>query len=464
MTQPIKAILIGAGQRGMGSYGPYATHHPDEINFVAVAEPDPDRRLRFAEQHDIPTGNQFTSWGALFEKPRLGEAALICTQDRMHTEPTIAALNAGYDVLLEKPIAPTLDECRLLVNTAAEKGRQLHICHVLRYTQHFQKMKAVVESGVLGDIVNISHRENVAWYHMAHSYVRGNWRNSTLSAPMILSKCCHDLDILVWLLDDRSVTLSSVGDLIHYRVENAPEGATERCLDGCAVADTCRYYAPFIYIDHTPLWRSFADTGKGIVKWATQMVQTNPKLIKTLSTWIPDLKILVDYRGWPSSAVVNDATPENVLAALMDGPYGRCVYHCDNNVVDHQVVSMKFQAGTSVTLTMHGHSHLEGRTTRIEGSNATLKAEFNHGNSWIEVNEHRSDRCTHYDTTASLKSGHGGGDFGLMAGFVRALRENDETAALTTAQTSLESHLMAFAAEEARLNRKTVNMEDYRRS
>jgi predicted dehydrogenase len=464
MTQPIKAVLVGAGQRGMGSYGPYAIHHPDEINFIAVAEPVPDRRLSFAEQHNIPTENQYPSWEELLRKPRLGEAALICTQDQMHTEPTISALIAGYDVLLEKPMAPTLDECRVLVKTAAENSRQLHICHVLRYTRHFKKMKAVVESGVLGDIVNVSHRENVAWYHMAHSFVRGNWRNLAQSTPMILAKCCHDLDILVWLLDDHCETLNSVGDLIHYRVENAPEGATKRCLDGCAVIDTCRYYAPFIYVDHTPLWRSIADTGKGIEKWATSTIQTNPGLIKILSKFIPDLKILVDYRGWPSSAVADDATPENIMTALMDGPYGRCVYHCDNDVVDNQVVSMKFQTGTSVTLTMHGHSHLEGRSTRIEGSNATLMAEFSYGGSWVEVNEHRSDRRTRYDTTASLESGHGGGDFGLMAGFVRALREKDENLALTSARTSLESHLMAFAAEDARLNTKTVKMEDYRRS
>jgi hypothetical protein len=178
--------------------------------------------------------------------------------------------------------------------------------------------------------------------------------------------------------------------------------------------------------------------------------------------FFPDLKMLVEYRGWPSSALTNDPTPENVLAALRVGPYGRCVYHCNNDVVDHQVVSMKFQKGTSATLTMHGHSHLEGRTTRIEGANATLTAEFTHGASWIEVNEHFSDRCDHYDTTASLESGHGGGDFSLMAGFISALREKDETHALTTAQTSLESHLMAFAAEEARLGEKTINMDDYR--
>ena len=462
MTKPIQAILIGAGQRGLNAYGPYALQNPDELNFVAVAEPDAERRALFSQLHNIPAENQFESWEALLKKGRLGQAALICTQDQMHTEPTITALKTGYDVLLEKPMAPSLSESQLLVKTAEETGRQLHICHVLRYTEHFKKMKGIIDSGVLGQIVNVSHRENVAWWHMAHSFVRGNWGNSTDSAPMILAKCCHDLDLLVWLLGDRSQTLSSVGKLSHYQAENAPDGAPKRCLDGCPAADTCRFYAPWIYIDHIPLWRGIASTGKGIEKWGTSNQLKNPAFVKAMSVILPDLKKLNDYRGWPSSAVANDPTPENVMAALKEGPYGRCVYHCDNNVVDHQVVSMLFEKGTSVTLTMHGHSHLEGRTTRIEGSNATLKAEFFQGSSWIEVDEHFNDKTTLYDTTTSAKSGHGGGDHHLMASFVRALRQNDETAALTTARTSLESHLMAFAAEDARLDKKVVKMEKYR--
>jgi hypothetical protein len=253
-----------------------------------------------------------------------------------------------------------------------------------------------------------------------------------------------------------------VGGLIHYKPENAPTGAAKRCLEGCAVANTCRYYAPFIYIDHIPLWRDAAESRTGFEKWAVQTQLRNPNLITALANFIPDLKQLTEYRGWPSSTVTNDGTPENLMTALKDGPYGRCVYHCDNDVVDHQVVMMQFEGGTSVTLTMHGHSHLEGRTTRIEGSNATLVAQFGMGGSGIQIDEHFSDKTSKYDTSPKDKSGHGGGDSRLMAGFVRALRENNESAALTTARTSLESHLMAFAAEDARLGKKVVNMGDYR--
>jgi len=205
---PIDAIMIGAGQRGADVYGAYALRHPEKIRFLAVAEPDVERRQQFAAQHQITPEYQFESWEHLLERghpstgsgQRLGQAALVCTQDQQHTAPTLAALRAGYDVLLEKPMATTADECRQLVDVAEETGRQLHICHVLRFTKHFTKMREIIQSGVLGDIVNVSHRENVSWWHMAHSFVRGNWRKKEDSAPMILAKCCHDLDILIWMM------------------------------------------------------------------------------------------------------------------------------------------------------------------------------------------------------------------------------------------------------------------------
>jgi len=462
MAKPIEAILIGAGQRGLDAYAPYALQHPEQIQFVAVAEPNPERRERFAAQHKIPKKQQFESWEPLLSLPKLGQAALVCTQDQQHTAPTLAALQAGYDVLLEKPMATTLEECQQLVQTAKAAGRQLHICHVLRYTSHFSKLREVIQSGVLGQIINVHHRENVSWWHMAHSFVRGNWRNQAKSSPMILAKCCHDLDILIWMLDDRCQTLSSVGSLLHFRPENAPDGAPKRCLDGCPAADSCPYYAPFIYVEHIPLWRNVSASAKGLEGWVTRTQQRSPQFIQMLSKAIPVLKEVSDYRGWPSSVLTNNPTTENVIAALKEGPYGCCVYHCDNDVVDHQVVNMQFESGTSVTLTMHGHSHEEGRSTLIEGSRGRLYAEFKLGGSWIEVDEHHSYQHTHYDTHLSVGSGHGGGDLKLMAAFVKALQSEDESTGRTTARTSLESHLMAFAAEAARLNEKVVRMGDYR--
>ncbi len=454
VVEPIQAVLIGAGQRGAEVYGGYALRHPQQLRFVAVAEPDEARRARFATQHNLPPQNQFPSWEALFERPRFAQAAIICTQDQQHTAPTLAALRAGYDVLLEKPMATTPQECRQLVATAEELGRQLHICHVLRYTPHFQTMRTIIRSGILGEVVNVAHRENVSWWHMAHSYVRGNWRNAAHSCPMILAKCCHDFDILLWLLERRCERLSSVGRLIHFRPENAPPGAPQYCLDGCPAEKTCPYYAPWIYLDLAPLWRSVAATAGGAPRLILQAAERMPGWVNALSPLIPPLRQLSDYRGWPRSVVALEPSRQNLLDALRRGPYGRCVYHCDNDVVDHQVVMMEFEGGISVTLTMHGHSHLEYRTTRIEGTRATLLAQFGLGGSWIEVHEHRSDEKRHYNTSTQL-GGHGGGDDGLMAAFVRSIAHGNKDA-LTIAREALESHLLAFAAEQARLTRQVV--------
>jgi predicted dehydrogenase len=359
-------------------------------------------------------------------------------------------------------MSTTLEECLQLVRTADETGRQLHICHVLRYTEHFSRLREVIQAGVLGQIVNVHHRENVSFWHMAHSFVRGNWRNTAESSPMILAKCCHDLDILIWLLDDRCETLSSVGSLLHFRPENAPEGAPQRCLEGCTAAASCPFYAPRIYLDMVPSRQNAAASRKGFERWVLRTQTQNPGLIAALSRAIPKLKQITEHRGWPRSVITNEITPENIMTALREGPYGRCVYHCDNDVVDHQVVSMQFERGPSVTLTMHGHSYLEGRSTRIEGSKATLFAYFGMDGDRIEVHDHWRGQRTVYDTRPTGVSGHGGGDYGLMAAFVAALRSEEVSAAQTTARISLESHLMAFAAEDARLGKKVIRVADYR--
>jgi predicted dehydrogenase len=460
MPQPLTAILIGAGSRGYASYAPYALRHPDELRFVAVAEPHDGRRARFAQAHNIPPKRQFRTWEDLLAQGQIADAALICTLDRLHVAPTLAALEAGYDVLLEKPMATTLADCVRLVQAAEQTGRLLQICHVLRYTAFFSTLHDIVASGRLGQIVTVEHRENVAYWHMAHSFVRGNWRNSRLESPMILAKCCHDLDILYWNLGPCK-RLNSFGSLVHFRAENAPPGAPERCTDGCPAADECPWYAPRLYLDIVPLMhvaRRFSPN-----RWerlGAALALDHPTLTKALRQLMPGFDRSLDYRDWPVSVISEDASREARLRALQIGPYGRCVYHCDNDVVDHQIVSMETQNGASVALVMHGHSHEEGRTMRYDGTRATLRAKFAYGLSGaIEIHDHLTGRMERIGPQAG-GSGHGGGDEGLMAAFVRAVR--DRSAALTTARASLESHLMAFAAEQARVEGKVVEMDTYR--
>jgi predicted dehydrogenase len=413
---PLTAVVFGAGGRGT-AYGNYGLKHPQDIEVIAVAEPRPDRLARFATNHDIAPSHCFASWEDALRLGKIADVVINCTMDRMHMNSTLAALDSGYDVLLEKPMSPVLHENVRLVQVAEERGRHLQICHVLRYSPFFEAVRDVVQSGKLGRVVSVDHRENLVYWHMAHSYVRGNWRNFAEAGPMILAKCCHDFDILYWILRTPVTWLSSYGSLVHFKPENAPEGAPPRCTDGCPVEESCKYYAPRLYAR--------------------------------------------DVNGWPWNAVTFTPTAEARMEALRTGPYGRCVYHCDNDVVDHQAVNMELADGTTVSLLMQGQGDEEGRTMRYDGTNATLYGRFVAGRYSLTIRYHRTGEEENVPIIARDESSHGGGDFGIMRSLVNALRGMPDDS-VTTARESLESHLLAFAAEESRLQHSTINMAEFR--
>ncbi len=414
----IDTIIVGAGGRGM-AYGRFAAAFPNELQVVGLAEPDPIRRERFLSEHDIAPEMVFHDWQSLLESGRqLAPTVINCTMDRMHFESTMRMLDLGYDVLLEKPMAPVLEENLRLVTKAEESGRLLQICHVLRYTPFWQALRAVVQSGALGRIISVSHRENLIYYHMAHSFVRGNWRREATSGPMILSKCCHDFDVLLWILQQKVAWLQSFGSLIHFRPENAPEGATERCTDPCPAADTCKYEATKLYAR--------------------------------------------DGEGWPQNAVSYVPTSAARLERLKTDWYGRCVYLCDNDVVDHQTVNMEMADGATVTLVMNGQSDEECRTMRWDGTKATVYGKFSSRGHEIRLRHHLSGEVEDVPVIARDSSGHGGGDYGIVRSFINTLNGQPDDS-VTTARESLESHLLAFAAEESRREKTVINMGDYRK-
>jgi predicted dehydrogenase len=451
--------MIGAGDRGYARYGAYAEAHPEEIRFVAVAEPHAVRRARFAQAHSIPNSRQFPNWEQLLAEGQLADAALVCTLDRQHVGPALAAMEAGYDVLLEKPMATALADCVGLVQAAERTGRLLQICHVLRYTPFFSTLNEIVTSGRLGEIITVEHRENVVYWHMAHSFVRGSWRSSAIESPMILAKCCHDLDILHWNLGPFA-RLGSVGNLSHFRAENGPPEAPERCTDGCPVEDKCPWYAPRLYLDLIPLMHLARKSPDVLQRLGAATALKLPRLVELARRMLPTVDRALDYAGWPVSVISDDTSHEARRLALETGPYGRCVYHCDNDVVDHQIVNMETESGTSVVLVMHGHSNEEVRTMRYDGTRATLRGRFAYGmQDEIEIHDHRSGRVERIRPRAT-PGGHGGGDEGLMRAFILAV--HDRPSSLTSAREALESHLMAFAAEEARVSGRSLDLDLYR--
>ena len=458
----INAVVIGAGNRGKDVYGQYALNHPEELKIVAIAEPHPIRRKQFAQAHVIPPSLQFETWEDLLDSSKLADAAFICTQDQMHTQPALKALSLGYHVLLEKPMAIKPEECNQLVRKAEEVKRQLRIAHVLRYNTFFSTIYDIIQSGRLGRIITIDHRENVSYWHYAHSYVRGNWAIESKSSPMILTKSCHDLDILYWLVGSRPRQISSFGSLIHFKPENAPAGAAKQCLDDCPAANSCEYYAPRIYIDIVPLLRIAQVSGSGLVQFIANLAINHPSIFSKLKK-LPRFRQVNEYRGWPVSTITEDLSLEGKWEAIRSGPYGRCVYFSDNDVVDHQVTIIEFESGTTATFTMHGHSHIEGRTIRIDGTKGTLIGEFlSSGEKLLfydhfeEIEESIINQKMDLDTA----SGHGRGDPKLIKSFISSLLLSSEEP-FTGAKASLEGHMMAFAAEEARLTNRVIQMDDF---
>jgi predicted dehydrogenase len=473
MTKIVTAVLIGAGLRGMDLYGNYALKYPNRLKFLAVAEPIKSRREKFVKLHDIPIERSYHSWENLLDEEKLADVAFICTQDQMHLEPTLAALDKGYNILLEKPIAHTLEGCIKIVQKAEKTGKTVGVSHVLRYTKFFSTIYDVIHNGLLGKIINISHRENVSWYHMAHSFVRGNWRNTHNSSPMILAKCCHDLDLLFWLINSMPTKISSFGSLTHFKRENAPKGAPNYCVEGCPIENECLYYAPRIYIEIIPILQELEKTGLRFYKFIANLRKSHKKTLKGLSKIIPILKQLVEFKDWPISAIYlgqpeeleRDYTDKAKLQILSRSPYGKCVFKCENNVVDHQVVNIEFENEVTANLIMHGFSEREGRTIRIDGTKATLIGSFFDSGQKIRLFDHFSgkEKILFTQKFSPESAVHGGGDLLFIDAFINSLHDSNNSEPLTNARASLESHLMAFAADESRLNGTVIDMKKFRK-
>ena len=379
------------------------------MKIVAVADILPDRVERAAKKYNVPADRCFASAEEMFEQEKLADAAFICTMDQDHYREAKAALLKGYDLLLEKPVSPSMDECRELAALAEKLGRKVIVGHVLRYTPFYRRLKAVLDEGTIGEVVSVQAIEKVCYWHQAHSFVRGNWRNSGTSSAMILQKCCHDMDILLWLTGKRCKTVSSFGSLTWFKPENAPEGATERCLD-CPHKDDCLYSAPKFYLGRY-------DAGE---------------------------------RDWPLNVLCQEPTREGLEEALRVGPYGRCVYHCDNNVVDHQIVNMQFAGGVTASLTMCAFTQEMTRELKVMGTLGEINGDMEKNR--IVVRRFGEEPET-IDVTklATDLSGHGGGENRMLRDLFALVRGDTETCALTSVEQSVQSHIMAFASERSRV-------------
>ena len=400
--RPVTAITLGAGNRG-NIYGGYAAAYPGQLNITGVAEPIAVRKQNYQAGHGILPDRCFDTWEQVFERPKMADAVIITTPDALHYGPAIAALEKGYHVLLEKPVSPTLEECLHIRDLALAKQRIVAVCHVLRYTDYFRELKRLIESGAVGELVSIQHLEPIQHEHMAHSFVRGNWHNSGTSTPIILAKSCHDLDMLRWLANRPAQKISAFGDLKWFRRDNAPRGSTARCLDGCAVERECPYSARKLYLEKEG-WSYVFDLSEG-----TDRIAAKTELLATTD-------------------------------------YGRCVYRMDNDQPDHYVANIQFADSVTASFAMEAFTAYHGRRTRIMGSMGDIVGDMRE----LTHTDFRTGEVTQWQAP-SASSGHGGGDYGLMYDWVRAVSAGDASLLSSSIEVSIESHVMAFKAEQSRL-------------
>ena len=401
--EKVTFAILGVGNRGT-AYASKLIKHPEEMEITALAD---NRRVRLDAINkylNLPDDRLFNGADEILSQPKLADVMIISTQDAQHKEHALRAMEIGYDLLLEKPISNKLEDCIAIEKRARELGRRVLVCHVLRYTVFYKEIKRLLKEGVIGKIESVAAAEQVGYYHYAHSFVRGNWHNEAASSPMILAKCSHDMDLMLWLTGKECKKVTSFGSLDYFKAENAPAGAAERCKD-CEL--DCPFHAQRFYLSRIP--------------------------------------------GWPANVLNPEPTEENILQTLDETNYGKCVFRMDNDVVDHQTLNMLMEDGITVTFQMTGFTNVQTRTIRIMGTEGEIWGDFHAKRLfWQRYNEPK--HTVDLEALTTDFTGHGGGDGGLIYDAIRYFRGDDfDQTSVTTLDRSIESHYLAFAAEESRV-------------
>ncbi len=410
--EPLRIAVIGAGVRGT-SLARHLSSSEFSSEIVAVAEPDEERRNNFAQNYSLPDHAKFTSWQAFIDSSTMCDAVIIATMDNQHTGPAVACLRRGCHLLIEKPLADTFEECRIIEKTQSETKLVVSVCHTLRYMDAFRRIKQIIEDGILGKLIHIEHMEAIDHMRFTHNYVRGRWSKEINNTFLLLHKCCHDVDFLTWLANEECARVSSFGSLTYFTPSNAPVGSGKRCLENCQIVDSCPYSALRIYVD------------------------------ANLSGRLQDLGKVT--------------TREDRLEAIRNGPFGRCVWQADNDVVDHQVVSMEFANGTTATCTMSGYSAKHGRVSRIQGTKGELF--FDEAADTITIREFSESGQEHIHVQR-LDAYHPE-DKEIVDNWLSRIYDPFSKRMTVDANEALRSLAVVFAAELSRTEKRTVEMEEF---
>ena len=427
---PVTIAIVGAGHRAVGMAS-YSERHPDEMQVVAIAEPREHRRNMIAERFNIPEDMRFATAEELAAKGRVADAVINGTMDQHHVPTSLPLLEQGYDLLLEKPFATSMDEMWQLVQTARKHGNRVMICHVLRFAPFYAAIRKRVAEGVIGDVLNVQAVEHVSYHHMQVGFIHGKWsRKSWCGSSMLMSKSCHDMDLIAWMKSGiKPKSVSSFGGNLQFRPERAPKGAGTRCLVDCPadVEKNCHYSARKLYVDHPERWSFYV---------------------------------------WDCLEHIENPTLEDKIHSLKtDNPYGRCAWKSDMDVVDHQSIAIEFEDGTTGTFNLVGGASKALRSMHIIGTEGEIQGDLEDGTFVVRHMEHGPDGPEYVEETVDPaesdkdRGGHGGGDERLVADFVRVLRGEEPSLSTTSLDDSVNGHLLGFSADQAMEEHRVVDLE-----
>jgi predicted dehydrogenase len=407
---PLRVAVIGAGVRGTSLARKLLSSYL-RAKVVAVAEPVEEKRKLFALEFGINEAATYTHWKNLTEELADCDAAIIATLDNQHTGPAIASLERGWHILMEKPLADNFGDCKLIVKTQQDRKKIVAVCHTLRFMEAFRKLKNLLDSGVIGQLVHIEHMEAIEHFRYAHNYVRGRWAIEERNTFLLLHKCSHDIDYINWLFREPCLRVSSFGSLKYFTPANAPAGSTLRCTDGCIINDSCPYSAIRIYV-RAPL------------------------------------------NEWPARDICSVHTEEEHLIAVKSSPFGLCVWHSDNDVVDHQVVMMEFEGGATATCTLSGYSPTNGRRIRLQGTHGEILFDEASGTIITKKFTDKNHETTRIDTPDTYHPEDQEIVDEWLASIIRS------TAVTVDAREALRTHAVVFAAEISRREKRTVEISE----
>jgi predicted dehydrogenase len=410
-NNPIKIAVIGAGVRGT-SLARQLCASKFSANVIAVAEPDEDKRKSFAKEFNLPESAIFTGWDELSKKLDACDGAIIATLDNQHTAPAIACLDRGWHILVEKPLADTFKDCLLIEKTQRDKNRIVAVCHTLRFMDGFRKVKQILAAGTIGQLIHIEHIEGIGHFRFAHNYVRGRWSQENKNTFLLLHKCCHDIDYINWLIEEPCMRVSSFGSLKYFTPLHAPEGSSHRCIDDCSIRTTCPYSAVRIYVD-------------------------------------------ASLDEWPARDICKKHTRIAHIDAIKHGPYGICVWHADNDVVDHQVVMMEFSGGSTATCTLSGYSATNGRSIRLQGTHGEML--YDEAANSISIKKFSGQKCEFIKIP--VQSSYHPEDKDIIDDWFSSIVSS--TSVTVDAREALRTHAVVFASEISRKEKRTIEMAEF---